>query len=207
MGKIDYDRGVMKSVQPSTGVEVYMYLDEPGVYRNAFGDVITEKLAQEAGFDVEKFRKARIRRERMADAKRAIEEELDHSDVQTKVVKQRNGYALVSMGFGRYNIEDPDGQPLTDKPLTKQEAEAVFDKVVPDDTKGKTAKDVKTWVEEKEEAKPEVVTETKPNYREGQLSPAEKKATTEAYKPKEEGPASDKAKASQWANTKAKDKE
>ena len=130
--QINYDRGVMKSIHAKTGVEVYMYLDEPGVYLNAYGTQVTEKLAGEAGFNIVQLRAARVRRERMADAKEQIEAELAIQGPKRVIVKTRAGFAIIGSGFGRHNIEDPDGVVLNKKALTKEEAEVWFDQIAPE---------------------------------------------------------------------------
>ena len=41
---IDVNRGVMIKKHPSMGL-VYMYMDKPGVYLNAFGKELPDKIA------------------------------------------------------------------------------------------------------------------------------------------------------------------
>lgn len=134
--KIDYNRGVHKQ-KTRTGIEVYMFLDEPGVYYSSQMTQVTEDLAQEAGFPVDKWRKLRLKKERLIAFNKVLEEELELSTVATKkTVKERGGWAIVTTGFGRFFIEDPDGTVVSDRTLTKEEAEAVFDKLVPKEGKG-----------------------------------------------------------------------
>jgi hypothetical protein len=129
-GSIDINRGVTLCVT-TDGVEVYMYKDTPGVYLNAYGKPVTEALAARAGFDVEKLGKARRRREMIAQAAQIIDDELDSDSVTAKVAKERDGFRLVNIGLGRHVIEDPDGQRLTPTPVTKEQAERLFDELVP----------------------------------------------------------------------------
>jgi hypothetical protein len=130
-GNIDLDRGVTLRIT-GDGVEVYMYKDTPGVYLNAYGTQVSEQLALRAGFDVERLAKARKRREMMKKAALMIDEELDQDDVRTKkVIVERNGFTVTSIGLGRHIIEDPDGLKITERPLTKEEAVALFDELVP----------------------------------------------------------------------------
>lgn len=130
-GNIDIDRGVTLCIT-ADGVEVYMYKSEPGVYLSAYGSPVSDTLAQRAGFDVVKLGKAKKRRELMAKAAYMIDQDLDADDERTKkVVKERNGYTVTSIGLGRHVIQDPDGQRLTPQNLTKEQAELLFDELVP----------------------------------------------------------------------------
>ena len=139
--KIDYDRGVTFSLHPTTGMNVYMYKNEPGIYRNAYGAVIPETLAKEAGFPVEKYAKERVRRERVAAAMGAIDEELKEADAQSQnVVVERNGFQVVEFGAGRHNVKDPDGNVLNTIPLTKEVAEKLLERLVPEEVPQKAEK-------------------------------------------------------------------
>jgi hypothetical protein len=130
-GKIDFDRGVIIGKDQATGVNVYMYADTPGIYLNVQGLPVTTELAARAGFDIDKYYKARVKRERMAAAKAVIEQELDENNSKKKVIKERNGWAIVALGFGKHVIEDPDGQSVSERTLTGEEAQVVFDHLVP----------------------------------------------------------------------------
>lgn len=146
--KIDYNRGVMKR-HHQTGVEVYMYLDTPGVYLNAFEMPVSEKLAKEAGYDVEKLGKDKLRRERMATAAALIEQELaDENDMERKVEVEVNGLRLVNIGKDRFVVEDPDGARLTPVPLTHAMAQGVFEAM----TKGVAPEVPKVGAEKANEA-------------------------------------------------------
>lgn len=128
--KIDYDRGVTKKLHP-TGVAVYMYADEPGVYRNAFGTIVSDELAEQAGYDLKQLGKLRLKRERMAAAMEAINAELESGEIERIVVEERDGFQLVDIGYDRFNVEDPDGNVLNPVPLTKVQAKPLFDKLAP----------------------------------------------------------------------------
>jgi hypothetical protein len=108
-----------------------MYADTPGIYLNVQGLPVTSDLAARAGFDVDKYYKARVKRERMAAAQLVIEQELNESNSKKKVIKERNGWAIVALGFGKHVIEDPDGQSVSERTLTGEEAAVVFDHLVP----------------------------------------------------------------------------
>lgn len=129
--KIDYDRGVIIRTEPKTGVDVYMYRDSPGVWLNAYGTPVTEELAKMAGFDVERYSKERIKRERMATAMAAIEQEMASAAVKKAVVMERGGFSVIDIGLGRFHVEDPDGNQLTSTFLPKETAIMLLDQLSP----------------------------------------------------------------------------
>lgn len=118
-GKIDLDRGVMMT--SFNGVEVFMYVDDPGVYLNAYGTEVPESLAKQAGFDTEKYGKQHKRKVRMAAAQANIEAELAMIDEgkPQKVVKDLKGFKLVDIGLGRFYVKDPDDNVLTKEPVSR----------------------------------------------------------------------------------------
>lgn len=130
---IDYDRGVEKHVVPVTKVKVFMYLDRPGEFINAFGTEVDDELARAAGFDVDKWRKVKLKRERMAEAQRFIENELDleYEVEEQNIVQEAEGFKLVRIGEGGYIVLDPDGNKLVPLPLPKASAEGLFKQLVP----------------------------------------------------------------------------
>lgn len=130
IGKIDYDRGVTFSVEPSSGMNVYMYDNEPGVYRNIHGLIISAELAKKAGFDIEKYGKEKIKRERMAIAMSAIEAELEHVPEAKKTpIRTKCGFKIMDIGLERYNVEDPDGNVLNTVAMSKPIADTLFDQL------------------------------------------------------------------------------
>lgn len=132
--KIDYDRGVIISQHKASGMDVFMYVDTPGVYLNAFGAPVSDQLAKEAGYDVEKFGKDKLKRERMAKAMTAIEAELAIADEVGKknVVEEKGGFKIVDMGVGRHYVEDPDGNRLNSVPLPVEQARVLLTQLVVD---------------------------------------------------------------------------
>jgi hypothetical protein len=110
---IDYDRGVVIRIVNDLNMEVFMYKDTPGIYLNAYGQPVPEVLAAQAGFDVERLRAGRVRRERMAQAAAAIEKETSEFSPTRIVVEEKEGYRIVSLGAGRHFLEDADGHNLT----------------------------------------------------------------------------------------------
>lgn len=129
--KIDYDRGVLIMTHPQTGIDVFMYLDEPGVYLTAHAHPIAEQLAKEAGYDVEKYAKEKVRNERRAHANALIDKELDsETDVVEKVVEQKGSFTLVSIGLGRHHLKDGEGNQITAHALTEEQGKKLLDAMV-----------------------------------------------------------------------------
>jgi hypothetical protein len=129
---IDYDRGVIINIHQGSGMDVYMYADDPGVFLNAHGDVISDALAAEAGYDIEKLGKERVRKSRKQQALEMIDAELaDDKDVKEEVLEERGGYKMISTGLGRYHVVDPDGNRLTSFPVSEEMAKKLFDGMAP----------------------------------------------------------------------------
>jgi hypothetical protein len=125
--KVDYDRGVIINVHPGTGMDVFMYVDAPGKYITAHSNEVSETIAREAGYDVEKLSKERTRLERKLAAAKLIDAELaDDKDIEQVVVRERDGWKLVSFGVGRHNVVDPDGNVLNRSPLSLEMGEKIF---------------------------------------------------------------------------------
>lgn len=128
---IDYDRGVTKRKHKATGIDVYMYDDEPGVFRTAHGNIIAVKFAKEAGFDIASLEKERVKKERVAQAMSAIEAEFSSHGAVREVLKEKDGLRVVHIGAGRHNVEDPDGGVLNQVHLSKEVALKLLDSLAP----------------------------------------------------------------------------
>lgn len=76
---------------PGEVIMVCMYKDEPGFYFDVNGEPFSkdeaenERIAAEAGFDVQQGRRDRIFRERMAEARQRIQEELEEAEREIAV--------------------------------------------------------------------------------------------------------------------------
>lgn len=118
---IDYDRGVIINNHANTGMDVFMYVDDPGKFLTAHGNVVPDDLAKEAGYNVDKLAKDRLRIDRRKQANAAIEKELaDENEVEDVLVEERAGFKLVAYGLGRHKLIDPDGNVLNAHPLTSE---------------------------------------------------------------------------------------
>jgi hypothetical protein len=136
---IDYDRGVIKRNSTKLGVAVYMYVDDPGVFLNAFGTQVDDSLATDAGFDVAAFAKVKLKKDRISSAMAEIEAEMASQGPARNVKFERDGFQVIDIGLERYNVEDPDGTVLNSNPLSAPQAKLLLEKLVP---KGKTSEPV-----------------------------------------------------------------
>lgn len=138
---IDYDEGVLINVHPGTGMDVFMYVNKPGHYYSAHAHVVPEQIAREAGYNVDQLSKERTRMERKAQASAIIDEELrNESSTKEECVNVLNGFRLVTIGLGRHNVKDPDGNLLNAHPLAKESAERLFKAMAGEETKAQNKK-------------------------------------------------------------------
>lgn len=130
--QIDLDRGVTMTTHPS-GVDIYMYKDEPGVYLSAFGRPLPEQLAKEAGMPVDVYGRARRKKELIAAAHAQIERDIEEQiqGGSRRVLVTRDGLHLVDIGLGRHIIEDADGNVLTKEHMSEEYGRRLFDQMVP----------------------------------------------------------------------------
>lgn len=137
---IDLNRGVEIHRHRASGMYVYMYIDTPGVYLNHFGKPVDEALAEQAGYEVVRLGKEKLKRERMASAMSAIERELALADsaVAEVILEERGGYKVVQLALGNANIFDDEGNKLNSKPIPEQEARLLLTHMVPVDAKPTT---------------------------------------------------------------------
>lgn len=139
--KIDYDQGVLINVHPGTGMDVFMYVDHPGKYLTAHNTPVPDQIAKEAGYDVERLAKEKLRMERKLQANAIIDKELsDDANTNEECVNSRNGFKLVSIGMGRHLVKDPDGNTLNAHPLPKESAEKLLYAMAGDEVKAQKSK-------------------------------------------------------------------
>lgn len=125
MDKIDLNRGVMIQKHGATGMDVFMYIDTPGVYLNAHGNPVPEEVAAAAGFDVDGLARERRRRERMSEAQRLIDAEEGVEAGSRPTLFEVDGYKIVDMNLGRANVVDPDGNVLNARPIPLETAKSL----------------------------------------------------------------------------------
>lgn len=135
MANINFDRPTIIRRIPDLGMDVFMYKDAPGVFLSAHGTEVGIELARRAGFDVERWQKVKLRRERQAAAMDLIEKEMgDELDTGRKtLVEERAGFRIFKAGnSGQHWVEDPDGVSLTKgTPLTLELARMILNNLVP----------------------------------------------------------------------------
>lgn len=136
---IDLNRGVSMRSHPS-GFRVAMYKEEPGVFYDMNGEPVSDELAAKAGFDVETLRLERQKQEKLAEARKRIEEEYKtaEQDVERALDQQVENYEVRHVGSGRYAVFDQNGNRLTEKPMSKSEAEDFVESVKVDVSAGES---------------------------------------------------------------------
>jgi hypothetical protein len=128
---IDYNRGVMKQTAHASGVNVYMYIDQPGVFLSAHGTPVSQKLAEEAGYNVADLTKKKQMNERIAEAHAAIRREFEQNETVNLIVAERQGFKVKDIGLGRFQVLDPDDVVMTKEPLSRELATAVLNQLAP----------------------------------------------------------------------------
>lgn len=137
-GKIDVDRGVhMKQIvkfdekNPNSftpdnkygGLMVYMYVDEPGLYYDVHGKNVAEGMAALAGFDVNKFAKARKRREALAAYDKRLEQELSLEKDEEVILAEAGDWRVIALPLQRARVIDIEtGEAVTAAPMTQADA-------------------------------------------------------------------------------------
>ncbi len=144
-GRIDYNRGIVKRKDPTSGIAVIAYNDQPGLYVNERNEPVSDDLAKAAGHDVTTGLREKRRRELQSESDQAIEKKLVEEDEKInaqlmkeeaasakKAAKQgadgevhtQKGTSLsaVHRGGGKWWVVDKNGQPVS-QGLTRKEAD------------------------------------------------------------------------------------
>jgi hypothetical protein len=110
------------------GMSVYMYNDDPGVFLNERGAIVSDAIASQAGFDVASLAKARRRKLALSKAQAGIDAEYA-TEENSNIIEERGEYRLVEVAQGHFQIhfveEDGKGSPLSGI-LTRQAAAKLF---------------------------------------------------------------------------------
>lgn len=139
---IDLDRGVMTRFHPS-GFKVHTYIGnaegrgaDPGTYFDENGLVIDKRIAREAGFDVERDLREKVKQNRLAEARAALEAEYkSEEDKLAEIMSGKGSYDVRHIGAGQYAIFDKkgaDGKRLTRVGMTKADVEVFVGPLAPD---------------------------------------------------------------------------
>ena len=129
--KIDYNRGVHIMIHAGMGMDIFMYVDDPGVYFNAHGMPVVEELARQAGFPVDEYRKEREIRRRKSEAAEAIDAEFERQATEPVLHAERAGFKIMNMGVGRFKVYGPEGEELHKNYLPEDVAVGLLDKLAP----------------------------------------------------------------------------
>ena len=127
---IDLDRGVISRTHPSLGMDIYMYVDDPGVYLTAHGSEVEKTLAEAAGFEVDTYDKQHKIKLAMAEAQSEVLAKF--SEATSKVLAERNGFKVLDIGMGRCNVLSPDGDLLNKTPISKEQADVLLKHLAPE---------------------------------------------------------------------------
>ena len=127
---IQVDEGYSIS-ELADGARVFMHKKHPGIYLNVHGHEVSEAVARQAGFDVERYRREALKRDKMAEASAIIEAELTQQVTpEATVIEERGGYKLVDVGYSRFVIT-LDEEPVTPKAVTLSLAKSIMAKLAP----------------------------------------------------------------------------
>lgn len=130
MLEVDLDRGMEIHSHPSTGMDVFMYVDDPGVYLSAHGTPVSEQLAEQAGFDIERFGRERRIKQALAAAHKQIMDDFNANGGGPKIIEEREGFKVVDIGMDRHQVMSPDGKVLNTVPLSLANAKILLEHLV-----------------------------------------------------------------------------
>lgn len=140
MSGLDLNRGVMTKFHPQNGMRISKYIDTPGSYYTDTAEPVAPELARQAGFDVEKDMREKLKQERLAAAKRAIEAELrEEEDAIAEALSGKSGFDVRHLGGGQYALFGKDGKKLTRVAMTKADAELLLGKAIESDANDPSA--------------------------------------------------------------------
>lgn len=123
--RINLDRGVMQRFHPG-GMRISMYLDSPGVYLTENGDPVPELLAEQAGFDVKKHAKDKVKQEKVAAFKAQLERDMaSEEDAISQALSGEGRVDVRPIGGGQYAIFDKEGKRMTKVAMSRADAEAI----------------------------------------------------------------------------------
>lgn len=105
-----------------SGARVAMYKDSPGVFLDIRGRPVSEDMARNAGFDVDRLLREKSRNEKLREAKAAIDESFGLTSEENDALVEADGRYVKHIGGGRYGIFDQDGNRLVERAMTKDEA-------------------------------------------------------------------------------------
>jgi hypothetical protein len=106
---------------------IHMYIDKPGYYLNEHGREVPSSLAAQAGFDVAKFNRERIVRERMIAFQGEVIKQLDaDEESEVEILAEGGGYKVVAVSKDAANVYDEFGSKLNGNVLPRSAAMNLF---------------------------------------------------------------------------------
>lgn len=125
---VDPDRGYHMRSHPTIGMDIFMYVDDPGVYLTAHCDRVDDKLAEAAGFPIEKHKKEHDIKAALASAQAEVLKKFGENKPQ--FVMERGDFKVVDIGLGRHNVLSGN-EVLNKNPISKEEAKILLDHLSP----------------------------------------------------------------------------
>lgn len=133
---IDLNRGVLMRKYRAANMQVYMYFDTPGIYFNVHGKEVALDVARAAGFDVDRYAKMKLKREKMREFEQTIEAQLameDESGEGPAVLAERGGFKVIDAKLGNVWVVDADGEKMNDRPISEKAGLLLLDQLVPNE--------------------------------------------------------------------------
>lgn len=145
---IDLNEGVITSRHRTLDMYIHMYVKTPGVYLDDHGNEVPEELAEEVGFDVKKYKKARLKAEALTEFHKEMEEKLAYLGEEDDIMAQEAGYKVVAVSEDAANVVDENNNVLNTNVLPKAAAMLLFNKL----TAGKKQSKINETLTKKAEA-------------------------------------------------------
>lgn len=103
---LDLNRGIISKKHAASGIRVSAYIDNPGEYFDERGEPVAPQIAQQAGFDVEKDAREKLKQERLEAYRKQVEQEL--ADEEENIAQALSGdkHDVRHIGGGQYAIFD-----------------------------------------------------------------------------------------------------
>lgn len=123
---LDLNRGVMTKFHPS-GIKVNMYLDDPGTYLDDRGQPLDEKFAIQAGFNVERDKREKLKQLKLKAYKEQLDREMQSEEEALAEAMSQSGKVDVRhIGGGQFAIFDKTGARMTKVAMTRADVEALI---------------------------------------------------------------------------------
>lgn len=124
---LDLNRGVMTKFHPS-GIKVSMYIDDPGTYYADNGQALAEELAAQAGFDIDRNKREKVKLLKMKAYKEQLEREMQsEEDALADAMSKGDNHDVRHIGGGQYAIFDKaTGARITRVAMSKADVELLI---------------------------------------------------------------------------------